>query len=513
MTCARSSGVLLHISSLPGKYGIGDFGKAAFDFVDALAEAGQTLWQILPLGPTGYGDSPYSSFSSFAGNELFIDPLALFNEALISQSDLDSLVSLSADKVDFGRLIEAKRPILKKAARRFLQDQSNSKKYVHFVTRHKKWLSDYAIYRSIKNHYDEMAARNGVSSSTWNSYWPIELRNAERKAVAEWEKGNSDEIEAVQVQQYFFYNQWNKLKDYANGKGIRIVGDLPIFTALDSADVWSRPELFDLDSAKIPRKVSGVPPDYFSEDGQLWGNPVYRWSAHRKEKFAWWTERLRYSLGVYDMVRIDHFRGFEAYWAVPGKALTARIGTWEKAPGHELFRVLKKRLGTNLPIIAEDLGFITDGVRDLRDSYGFPGMKILQFAFDSRESGDALSPDNVFFPHNYPENCVVYTGTHDNDTLVGKFKKAAVEDIAFLEEYLGYRPPHICQALVREALKSSARIAIVQIQDILELDSDSRMNTPSTVGGNWTWRLQEGQFDSAQRLWLKNLSRMYARNI
>ncbi|MBU0934726.1 MAG: 4-alpha-glucanotransferase [Spirochaetes bacterium] len=511
MNIDRCSGVLLHVTSLPSKYGIGDFGPAAYAFVDRLLSAGQKVWQILPLGPTGYGDSPYAAFSSFAGNELLIDIEALWKEGLLLKRDIQTLEDRAINNVDYGPLIEKKQPLLRKAAAAFLKKRGNKADYRDFIKKEAAWLDDYALFRSIKAIYDREAAAKGVQLSIWNLTWPDQLKKRDPAALNEWRTTHAVEIEEIKVQQFFFYRQWEALKAYANRRGISIVGDIPIFTAMDSSDVWAAPSLFILNDAMVPLKVAGVPPDYFSEDGQLWGNPLYDWPAHQNQNFSWWISRIEHALRLYDVVRIDHFRGFEAYWAVPYNEKTARIGEWEKAPGQELFKTLQAKLGNDLPIIAEDLGLITDEVRRLRDDFKLPGMKILQFAFGPGPDGHSLDNSNVFLPHNYPENCIVYTGTHDNDTLVGKYKPGDEQELAFIYEYLGYKPKDICTVLVRETLRSVARLAIIPLQDILEGGKESRMNIPSTLGGNWIWRMKAR--DMKDKAWdrLHSWCKLYSR--
>lgn len=511
MNIGRCSGVLMHVTSLPSKYGIGDLGPAAYAFVERLVSAGQKVWQLLPLGPTGYGDSPYAAFSSFAGNELLIDVEALWKEGLLQKRDIQSLEDKSIGYVDYGPLIEAKFPVLRKAAAAFLKKRGNKEAYRAFVQAEQAWLDDYALFRSIKSIYDQKAAAEGISLSIWNLTWPDELKKRQPAALEAWRLSHKDDIENIKVQQFFFYRQWEALKVYANEKGIRIIGDIPIFTAMDSSDVWASPALFQLDASLTPTKVAGVPPDYFSEDGQLWGNPLYDWPAHQAEGFDWWINRVRHALRLYDIVRIDHFRGFEAYWAVPYGNRNARIGEWEKAPGVDLFNRLQSVLGSNLPIIAEDLGLITEEVRQLRDGFKLPGMKILQFAFGPGPDGRSLDDTNVFLPHNYPENCIVYTGTHDNDTLVGKYEPADPVELGLIHEYLGWKPKNICRALVRETLRSVARVAIIPLQDLLEGGKETRMNIPSTLGGNWVWRMKPRDYKS--RAWdeLLALCKLYSR--
>ena len=510
---ARSSGILLHPTSLPGPFGIGDLGGAAWAFVERLAEAGQGLWQVLPLGPTGYGDSPYAPLSSFAGNELLISPERLGAEGLLDAADLAPPPALNPSRVDYGAVIAWKRPLLARAAAAFLEGAGTELRgsFEAFKRRSSSWLPDYALFRAIKDECDLRAQAEGKRGAIWNTFWPEALARRDRAALAVESERREEAVARYEALQFFFDEQWNGLKKRANELGISVVGDLPIFVAQDCAEVWSRPELFALDARGRPLEVAGVPPDYFSADGQLWGNPLYDWEAHRREGFSWWIGRIAAALARYDAVRIDHFRGFQAYWAVPARSRTARRGKWRSAPGTELFAAMKAGLGGDLAIVAEDLGFITDEVRALRDDLGLPGMRILQFAFDAAESGAAFDPGNAFLPHNYVERCVVYTGTHDNDTLAGWIAQATAEELDYLRRYLGFSPADPARALVREALRSVAAWAVIPMQDLLGLGSEARMNRPSTLGGNWTWRMKEGAFSAELAAELKELSRLYGR--
>jgi 4-alpha-glucanotransferase len=530
MRMIRSSGILFHPTSLPGLFGIGDLGPEAHRFVERLAEAGQRIWQVLPLGPTGYGDSPYASFSTYAGNELLLSPELLAAEGLLDAAELAAPGPFPEDRVDYGAVITWKRPLLEKAAARFLSgaDPLRRAAFEAFRKAEDHWLEDYALFMAIKGDYDDRARREGRGGARWNNYWPADLA-LRRPAALRAERNNRAEAMArIEVLQFLFAEEWRALKAKANGAGIMIVGDLPIFVAEDSADVWTRRGLFRLDGRGRPIEVAGVPPDYFSTDGQLWGNPLYDWKAHRREGFAWWRSRLKAALARFDALRIDHFRGFEAYWAVPAGEGTARNGTWRKAPGEALFAAIRRDLGPDMPIVAEDLGFITEEVRQLRDGFDLPGMRVLQFAFDAAESGTAFDPANGFLPHNYVERCVVYTGTHDNDTFAGWVAQASPEERAYLARYFGYDAGGAegCGsggrsagaggwpwALVREAWKSVAAWAIAPMQDILGLGSDARMNTPSTLGGNWAWRMRDGAFDAGLARRLAELSRLYGRGL
>jgi 4-alpha-glucanotransferase len=513
MQLRRSSGILLHPTSLPGPYGIGDFGPEARRFIELLAEAEQGLWQVLPLGPTGFGDSPYASFSSFAGNELLISLDALADEGLLERSALRSAPAFPTHIVDYGAVIPWKRGLLMAAADEFLRGARGGRKaeFESYREAERSWLSDYALFRAIKDEYDAKAAAEGRTGALWNNYWPAPLALRDEKAIQTERECRAHQIARYEVLQFFFTEQWHSLKKAANAAGLTIIGDLPIFTAEDSADVWTRRELFLLDERGRPREVAGVPPDYFSKDGQLWGNPLYNWKAHEEENFAWWAARLRSSLRLYDALRIDHFRGFESFWAVPAGEKTARRGQWRKAPGARLFAQMRRELGTDIPIIAEDLGFITDEVKALRDGLGLPGMRILQFAFDLKESKGVFDPHNAFLPHNYTERCVAYTGTHDNDTLAGWLRKADARERDYLLRYLGCRGADSVEALIRELVKSTAAWVLIPLQDILGLGSEARMNTPSTVGGNWRWRALNKQLTNSTFARLKELTRIYGR--
>ena len=467
----RKCGVLMPISSLPSRFGIGGFTKEAYDFVDFLAAGGQSLWQLLPLGPTSYGDSPYQAFSAFAGNPYFISLDALIEEGLLTEQECEDCdYGDNPEYIDYEKIYNTRFKLLRKAFDRanILEDE----KYQSFVEENKEWLKDYAMYMAIKD------SKKGIAWIEWEE--DIRLRKPE--AMSRYENELADAINFYSYQQYLFATQWAALKAYANKKGVDIVGDIPIYVAFDSADTWANPELFQLDEENIPTGVAGCPPDAFSATGQLWGNPLYRWDYHEKTGFAWWIRRLAYCFKIYDMVRIDHFRGFDEYWAIPYGDPTAEFGRWEKGPGYALFDAMKKALG-NRPVIAEDLGFLTPSVLKLVKKTGYPGMKILQFAFDPREESDYL-------PHNYPKNCVVYTGTHDNDTVNGWIAALGRKDLAFAKKYIGVkRTSDICSNLIRTALASVADTAIIPLQDYLELGSEARINTPSTLGGNWEWRV------------------------
>ncbi|HYP28362.1 MAG TPA: 4-alpha-glucanotransferase [Blastocatellia bacterium] len=506
MVLSRSSGILLHPTSLPGRFGVGDLGESAYRFIDFLVASGQTLWQILPLGPTGYGDSPYQCFSAFAGNPLLISPQALADEGFLTGDDIKRVPRFPADRVDYGHVIEFKYPLLEKAFRNFNQttDTGLRADFLAFEQEAGEWLDSYAFFRALKDEHGGRA---------WNG-WEPELARREPRAIASAREALREKIEAQKFYQYLFFKQWHSLKRYANERRVKIIGDIPIFVAYDSADVWTHPELFKLDGEGNPLVVAGVPPDYFSATGQLWGNPIYDWERMRRTGYGWWIDRMRATLRQVDMVRVDHFRGFSAAWEVPAGDTTAERGRWVEVPGRELFTTLKREMG-DLPIIAEDLGVITPDVEALRDDFGFPGMRILQFAFRSDSNSD--------LPHNYVPNTVVYTGTHDNDTSVGWFNSQAGEgstrDAAQIErerayclEYLNSDGAEINWDFVRAAFASVAKIAVVPLQDVLGLDSPARMNLPASTEGNWTWRLRANAITGEMGGRLKRLTRLYVRN-
>ncbi len=496
MKLKRSAGLLLHPTSLPGRFGIGEINEAAYHWVDILVAAGQTVWQMLPLGPTGYGDSPYQTFSAFAGNPLLIDLTRLANEGYVPHQALEEAPIFPEERVDYGAVIAWKKPLLLGAYQRFVAsaDPAEMATFNAFCAEHDAtWLHDYALFMALKEHFGGKA---------WDT-WPQELRRREPAALAAWSERLSSTIMAHKFLQYQFFKQWGELKRYANERGIQILGDIPIYVAYDSADVWARQELFHLDEDGHLTVVAGVPPDYFSSTGQLWGNPLYRWDVMATQSYQWWIERVRMMLRQVDIVRLDHFRGFEAYWEVPAGEETAVNGRWVEGPGAELFEALFNALG-EVPIIAEDLGVITPEVEALRDRFGFPGMKVLQFAFD----GDAANP---YLPHNYERNCVVYTGTHDNDTTRGWFESTSERERAFCLSYLGYTPDDIAWALMRLAASSVAALAVFPVQDVLGLGSEARMNMPSRATGNWAWRLRENQLTADHVDRLAELAETYGR--
>ncbi len=480
----RASGVLMHLTSLSSPHGIGTMGKEARAFADFLAAGGQRYWQLLPLGPTGYGDSPYQSFSTFAGNPYLIDLDTLAEEGLLTEPEYAGEDwGEDPQRVDFGLLYRKRYPVLKKAVRRLLERKEPE--YEMFLAENAHWLPDYALFMALKDA--------GDGAPWWQ--WPEELRRREPHALARAGEELREETDFWQGVQYLFFRQWQKLKEYVNGRGISLIGDLPIYVALDSADVWAGPELFQLDRELVPTEVAGCPPDAFAADGQLWGNPLFDWERMEADGYAWWIGRIAHQLRLYDMLRIDHFRGFESYYAIPFGEETARNGRWRPGPGMKLFRAVEAALGQK-DIIAEDLGYLTPEVRQMLAESGFPGMKVLQFAFDSREESDYL-------PHNYDKNCVVYVGTHDNDTALGWLDTVSPEDRRYAMDYLkltGAEGYH--WGLMRGAWASAARLAVVTAQDLLGLGSGARMNTPSTLGGNWQWRAMPGVFteELAQRL-------------
>ena len=488
----RKSGILMHISSLPGPYGIGTMGKSAYQFVDFLSNAGQAYWQILPLTPTGYGDSPYQAFSTFAGNHYLIDLQLLMDEGLLEKEEADALYWGNGSRVDYGALYENRKTLLRKAFARFTPDAD----YEAFLEENLWWLADYALFVSLKGRF---------GGASWLN-WTLALMMRVESGLASYRQEMAEQIAFEYFLQYTFFKQWHQLKAYANQKGIKIIGDVPIYVPLDSADVWSNPTLFQLDGNRRPHKVAGCPPDSFSADGQLWGNPLYDWDKMKQTGYAWWVKRLQAAGRMYDVVRLDHFRGFESYWAIPARDVTAMYGKWLPGPGMDLIRKLQEQLG-DTEFIAEDLGFVTDEVRQLQLDSGYPGMKVLEFAFDSREEGNYL-------PHLYPVNSVCYTGTHDNVTLKQWFDEASAEDIAEARAYLGlHEPEGDVWGMIRGAMSSVSKLCIVQMQDYLELGGEARMNQPGLLSSaNWSWRAEDG-FDSpalAQRI--AQMTRRYGRS-
>ncbi|MCI9327788.1 MAG: 4-alpha-glucanotransferase [Lachnospiraceae bacterium] len=489
----RASGILLPVSSIPSAYGIGSFSKEAYEFVDFLEKAGQSYWQILPLGPTGYGDSPYQSFSTFAGNPYYIDFEELIEEGLLTKEQCEECDWGGSEAyVDYEKIYKSRFRVLKEAFDNSrLEDNED---FQAFVAENAFWLSDYSLYMAVKDSY------KGKSWSEWDG--DIRLRKPE--AIEKYAEKLKEEILFYEFQQYLFDTQWRKLKKYANDKGVKIIGDIPIYVALDSADTWANPELFQLDENRRPTGVAGCPPDAFSATGQLWGNPLYKWDYHKETEYAWWIQRISYCYKLYDVVRIDHFRGFDEYYNIPFGDTTAEFGRWEKGPGYDLFKVMKKKIG-NKPVIAEDLGFLTPTVNQLLKKSSYPGMKVLQFAFDSREESDYL-------PHNYTANSVVYTGTHDNDTTVGWYQTISRRDRSFARKYLNIKTGRELEwNFIRAALGSVSDTAVIPMQDYLGLGSEARINVPSTLGTNWKWRMTKGQIPEGLAEKIYDLCKLYGR--
>ncbi len=492
----RSSGLLLHPTSFAGPFGIGEISSEAYKWIDFLVAAKQSIWQILPLGPTGYGNSPYQTASVFAGNPLMIDPIRLASEGYISESDLQNAPSFPVERVDFESVIDWKMPLLLNAYSQLKADSPDAKSFEKFCQKHdERWLHEFARFMAIKAYHDKIA--------WWD--WPDAHKLRQKKAMTAIEKELHHEIMAHKFLQFQFFKQWNDLKRYANQNGIQIMGDIPIYVASDSAEVWANQSSFYLDETGNPTVVAGVPPDHFSEYGQLWGNPIYRWDVMAKNDFKWWCERVEVTMECVDLLRFDHFRGFEAYWAVPFGEETAVNGEWIKGPGRALFDALKENVG-DIPIIAEDLGFITPGVLALRDHYNFPGMKILQFAFH----GD---PEEPFLPHNFDKNCIAYSGSHDNDTTRGWFEKAHDGEKYNLQRYLNKEVTELDAAweLIRLGSASTAVSCVFPVQDVLNLGSDARMNTPGRPSGNWGWRLTKGELTEQHQERLALYAEIYGR--
>ena len=489
----RASGVLLPVFSLPSKYGIGCFSKEAYKFIDQLKEAGQSYWQILPLGPTGYGDSPYQSFSTYAGNPYFIDLKTLVKEGLLTKKECKAYdFGDQETKIDYEKIYYSRFKVLKKAFQRFKPD----KEYQEFVKENEEWLEDYSLYMAIKDSKD---------GASWN-VWEDSLKNREPEALVKAKEELKDAIDFYKFQQYEFDRQWKKLRAYANKQGIQIVGDIPIYVAFDSADAWAAPELFQFDEENNPVAVAGCPPDAFSATGQLWGNPLYNWEYHKKTGYEWWIRRIGYCFKLYDVVRIDHFRGFDEYYAIPCGDETAVNGKWMPGPGMDLFQAVEAKLGRP-NIIAEDLGFLTDSVLKMLADSGFPGMKVLQFAFDP-------SAESAYLPHTYPKNCVVYTGTHDNDTTRGWYHSESKATRDFAKEYMNVQrmdEDNLAWDFIRVAMGSVADLCITPMQDFLNLDGEARINMPSILGGNWAWRMKKGQFDKEIVKQMARMTKIYGR--
>lgn len=489
----RSSGILMHISSLPGPYGIGDFGKAAYNFMDFLRNSKQKYWQILPLSITGYGDSPYQSLSAFAGNPYFIDLDEFIKRGYLTEEDVKSTdFGDDPTHVDYGKLYFNRIPLLRKAYKKAKEEIMEE--LVGFLDKERYWLRDFALYMSLKK---------SNNNNPWYK-WPDEYKFYDSEEVLEFEKTNQDEIFFWIFTQYFFTSQWSKLKSYGNINDIKIIGDLPIYVSGDSADCWSNPQLFNFDDDLIPKTVSGVPPDSFSDDGQLWGNPIYNWERLEDSDYEWWVRRFEHSFKLYDILRLDHFRGFDAYWEVEYGEKTAIKGEWKKGPGIRFFNKIEEKLG-NLNIIAEDLGVYSEGLGKLLEETGFPNMKILQFAFD-RDN------DSGFLPHNYDKNCVVYVGTHDNHPAMAWFETAPKEEYDYAVKYFKLDEEEgLNWGLLRGAWGSPAYLAIGQIQDFLDLGEEARMNEPSTTKGNWTWRVSESMLTDKLAQRIRDLTLVYKR--
>ena len=487
----RSAGILLPIFSLPGEYGAGVLGAEARAFVDFLHDAGQRWWQILPIGPTGKGNSPYTSESTFAGNPLLIDLERLAAEGLLDQSDLEGARVPPSDRIDYDALYRLREPLLRKA---FQRARGGGDEAVRVFGEDHPWLKEYVLYRAAKIHFDNAA---------W-FHWPDEgLRRHDPGALEYWRRELQEDVAFRSYVQYWFFTQWTELKEYANEKGVKIIGDLPIYVSLDSADVWSEREEFLLDQEGRPSKVAGVPPDYFSEEGQLWGNPLYNWEAMKRDGFGWWIRRADGANKLFDAVRIDHFRGLESYWAVPAGAASAKEGAWEKGPGMDLLRVLTSWF-PGAAYIAEDLGILTDAVHRLREEAGLPGMKVLEFAF--------TGPDNAYLPHHYRPGCVCYTGTHDNDTAAGWYAHASQEERSFVRTYLGVSDVKgAVGALLRCGQGSAAELFVAQMQDYLGLGSEARLNVPGVAEGNWRWRLLPGQLTTSLAEEIRALTEAFGR--
>ena len=490
----RSSGVLMHITSLPGQFGIGTFGKSAYDFVDFLQETEQTYWQILPLTTTSYGDSPYQSFSAVAGNLNLVDFSQLVEVGLLEESDYSDVnFGDNPEKVDYALLFEARRPILEKAVANTIKNSKILAEIEKFEAENSSWLADYAEYMAIKESF-------GYQSFI---HWDEEIKRADKTAREKYRTELQDSIRYYTVTQYFFFKQWLALKEYANSKGIKIIGDMPIYVSGDSVEMWTMPELFKVDENNEPLYVAGCPADDFSPTGQLWGNPIYDWKKHKEQGFSWWIYRVQESFKIYDVLRIDHFKGFSDFWQIDRDAENAVNGTWEAGPGIELFQKIKEQLG-DLPIIAENLGFIDEKAEKLLDDSGYPGMKILQFAFPGE--------DNLDRPHHDTQNSVAYTGTHDNDVVNGWYEKLSESERKLVSEYLNRRDEEpITEAMIRGIYSSVSDYAIVTMQDLLDKDATSRMNVPSTVGGNWEWRMLAEDLTEERKEFLKNITVRYSR--
>jgi 4-alpha-glucanotransferase len=485
----RASGILLHPTSLPSRFGIGDLGETAYEWVDLLEEMCQSYWQICPLGPTGYGDSPYQSLCSFAGNTLLISPQKLQNMGLLTEDELNAFPQLPEENVDYGAVINKKEVLYKTAFARFKENAE----FRNFCEKEHYWLDDYALYKVIKDQND------GMPWYKWGSQYKLRFP----AALTEMSVAYRKELTYQKFLQFIFQKQWLELKEYTNGKNVKIIGDLPIYIAYDSSDTWGSPELFELNEEGQPVRVAGVPPDYFSETGQLWGNPLYHWQHMKEDGYSWWIRRITKTLEMVDFMRLDHFRGFEAYWAVKADSPTAIDGEWVKGPGFDLFKTIRSKLG-KLPIIAEDLGVITDDVETLRKQAGLPGMKVLQFAFDG-------NTENPYLPYNITPDSVIYTGTHDNDTSMGWFNSLNENDKHHVRKYLGCADDKFLEKFLRTTLSSPSNLSIIPFQDVLGLDSKHRMNTPGTMSGNWQWRYCKTMLDKDKVGLIADFTRIYGR--
>jgi 4-alpha-glucanotransferase len=496
MQFKRSSGVILHPTCLSGPFGIGDLGPSSIQWLDFMDAAGLSLWQILPLNPTGFGNSPYQSFSAFAGNPNLISPILLVEDGLIALEEIENHPHFSSKKVDFNRVTRWKKKILKLAFRNFRKSApvSIKNKFESFCLDQLFWLKEYSTFMALKESF-KLAA--------WN-HWPEAYKFRDDKSLNKFKEKNSRNIAFHDFVQFCFYEQWQRVHAYAQSKKIKIIGDIPIYMSYDSADVWAHPELFELDEKYEPRLIAGVPPDYFSPTGQLWGNPLYCWPMHQKSGFTWWLQRFEKLIQKVDIIRLDHFRGFCGYWEVKAGLPTAEKGRWVRGPGKTLFEALKKKMG-DLPIIAEDLGVISTDVNEIRSHFNFPGMRILQFAFNS----DA---NNSFLPHTYPVRCAAYTGTHDNATSKGWYQNLAPEEARFCRHYLNSDGKHIIWDMIRSIWSSVAEIAIVPLQDFLELGNNARMNYPSTLENNWIWRMQPTSLNEKMAIKIKELNTLYGRD-
>ena len=497
MEFKRSSGILLHPTSFPGEFGIGDFGPQAYTFIDLLAKTETGLWEILPLGPTGYGDSPYQSFSAFAGNPYLISPEAMVQDGLLEKEDISNPPAFPLTKIKFSQVYKFKDQLFLQAFNNFNKRTLNDPlrlEFEGFCESQKKWLEDYSLFIAIKNKFNNEA---------WN-FWPDELRFRKVTGLAYFIKENQSLVRFQSFIQFLFYRQWKALFNYAHDHQIKIIGDIPLFVAYDSSDVWSQPFLFDLSVTLEPRVIAGVPPDYFSSTGQLWGNPHYLWSNHKKNQYAWWQERFKKSLEIFDIFRLDHFRGFGGYWEVKAGEPTAEHGRWVKGPGAHFFRSIEKSLG-KLPIIAEDLGVITPDIKELTSEFGFPGMRVFQFGFSS-------NADDPFLPHNYIPNCVAFTGTHDNATARGWYLDASKKEQKFCRQYLNSTGKNISWEMIRALWASCADMVLAPMQDFLSLGNEARMNFPGKLGGNWNWRMKPRAINDHLVERIKLLNSIYGRN-